>query len=71
MQTKNGSGNASTSYDGLYKEPRMSHHPLEPAVDVLERNGSFSEEYVDPLGADHHDPAIAAWEDEGGAIHPR
>ena len=71
MQTRNGNRNATTSYTGLYKEPRMPHHPPEPAFDALESNGSFSEEYVNPLGADHHDPSLAAWEDDGGAIHPR
>lgn len=47
----------------------MPHHPPEPAVDALESDGTFSEGYVNPLGADHHDPVLAAWEDDGGAIH--
>lgn len=50
------------------------HHPQQPAIIGPNHNEfgpALPEESLDPLAADHHDHALAAWEDEGGAIHPK
>ena len=49
----------------------MPHSPSEPTANSLDSEGSSSDNYLNPLGENHHDAAVAAWEDEGGAIHPK
>ena len=48
----------------------MRHNQPEPAVNPIDEDSSerFTHDHVSHLGADHHDPALSAWEDDGGAV---
>lgn len=52
------------------EEREMHHNEPEPAVSPLtgESSERLADEHVRHSGADHHDPALSAWEDEGGAV---
>ena len=52
------------------KEPIMHHNQPETTISTLIGDGSESVtvEHHKHLGADHHEPALATWEDDGGAV---
>ena len=71
VQTRNGRIDAPKYRTIGVRSRKMPHDPHPPVIHPLEiaLSTEVCAQCGDPLGAEDHDHALAAWEDDGGAIH--